>query len=216
MLGVNTIEDLINLETIFQKKIKEKIIRGGVILQKPESIHLSYDTMIKRGSNIEPFVFIKPGVSIKNNVNIKSHSILESCTINSFSSIGPSARIRPHTKIGKNVKIGNFVEVKNSIIGDSTSISHLSYIGDSELGKNINIGAGTITCNFDGKTKNKTTINDNVFVGSNCSLVAPITIGKNSTIGAGSVITKNIPNNHLAIERSEIKIFKKLRKLRKK
>ena len=216
MLGINTIQDLIDLEKIFQKKIKDKIIKGGVILQKPESIHLSYDTVIKKGSNIEPFVFIKAGVSIKNNVNIKSHSILESCTINSFSSIGPSARIRPYTKIGKNVKIGNFVEVKNSIIGDSTSISHLSYIGDSKIGKNINIGAGTITCNYDGLRKNKTIINDNVFVGSNCSLVAPITIGKNSTIGAGSVITKNIPNNHLALERSEIQILRKLRKLRKK
>jgi bifunctional UDP-N-acetylglucosamine pyrophosphorylase/glucosamine-1-phosphate N-acetyltransferase len=212
MLGVNTIQDLINIEAIFQKKIKDKIINGGVILQKPESIHLSFDTKIKQGSNIEPFVFIKPGVSIKNNVNIKSHSILEKCTINSFSSIGPSARIRPYTKIGKNVKIGNFVEVKNSVIGDSTSISHLSYIGDSKLGKNINIGAGTITCNYDGKRKNKTIINDNVFVGSNCSLVAPITIGKNSTIGAGSVITKSIPKNHLALERSEIRILRKIRK----
>ena len=216
MLGVNTMQDLINLETIFQKKIKDKIIKGGVILQNPESIHLSYDTVIKRGSNIEPFVFIKAGVSIKNNVSIKSHSILERCKINSFSLIGPSARIRPHTKIGKNVKIGNFVEVKNSIIGDSTSISHLSYIGDSKLGKYINIGAGTITCNYDGSRKNRTIINDNVFVGSNCSLVAPITIGKNSTIGAGSVITKNIPKNHLALERTEIRILKKHRKFRKK
>ena len=216
MLGVNTIQDLIDLETIFQKKIKDKIIKGGVILQNPESIHLSYDTVIKKGSNIEPFVFIKTGVSIKNNVIIKSHSILEKCKINSFSSIGPSARIRPLTNIGKNVKIGNFVEVKNSIIGDSTSISHLSYIGDSKLGKYINIGAGTITCNYDGSRKNRTIINDNVFVGSNCSLVAPITIGKNSTIGAGSVITKNIPKNHLALERTEIRILKKHRKFRKK
>ena len=212
MLGINTINDLINLEKIFQIKIKNKIITGGVILQKPESIHLSYDTVIQKGSNIEPFVFIKPGVSIKNNVIIKSHSILENCTINSFSSIGPSARIRPGSKIGKNVKIGNFVEVKNSIIGDNTSISHLSYIGDSKLGKNINIGAGTITCNYDGIRKNKTIINDNASVGSNCSLVAPITIGKHSTIGAGSVITKNIPDYHLALERSEIRILRKLRK----
>jgi len=209
MLGVNTIENFINLDRIFQNKIKNKIIKNGVIMLQPETIRVSFDTKIKKGSIIEPCVIIKPGVLINENVIIKSHSVIEGCIINNNSSIGPSARIRPNSKIGKNVKIGNFVEIKNSTIKDNTSISHLSYIGDSELGNNVNIGAGTITCNYNGKKKNKTIIKNNVFVGSNSSLVAPITIGKNSTIGAGSVITTNIPENNLAIERSKIKIVRK-------
>ncbi|SVD40955.1 uncharacterized protein METZ01_LOCUS393809, partial [marine metagenome] len=183
MLGVNTIKDLIKIDQIFQKRIKDKIIDGGVIIQQPDTVRISFDTKIKKGSIIEPFVTIKSGVSIQENVVIKSNSVVESCSINSNTSIGPSARIRPHSTIGQNVKIGNYVEIKNSKIGNNCSISHLSYIGDSELGKYINIGAGTITCNYDGKKKNKTIIHDGVFVGSNCSLVAPITIGKNSKIG---------------------------------
>ena len=212
MLGINTINDFIKLDSIYQKRIKDKIIDSGVIIKQPDTVRLSFDSKIKKGVIIEPFVFIKAGVLIKANVVIKSHSILEDCVININSQIGPSARIRPGSKIGQNVKIGNYVEVKNSIIGNNTSISHLSYIGDSKLGKNINIGAGTITCNYDGKIKNKTIIGDNVFIGSNCSLIAPLKIGSNSTIGAGSVISKNIPSNHLALERSEIKILRKFKK----
>ena len=146
------------------------------------------------------------------NVLIKSYSVIEECSIGENSSIGPSARIRPKSKIGKNTKIGNFVEIKNSVIGNKNSISHLSYIGDSHLGNNINVGAGTITCNYDGKKKNKTIIKDQVFVGSNSSLVAPITIGRKATIGAGSVVTRNIPANYLALERSDLKILRKRRK----
>ena len=209
MLGINTIQNLIDADNILQKRIKNKVIQGGVIIQDPDNTRLSFDTKIKQGSIIEPFVVIKPGVVIKTNVHIKSHTVLEGVVIDEGSSIGPSARIRPNTKISKNVKIGNFVEIKNSNIGSYSSISHLSYIGDSILGKNVNIGAGTITCNYNGKKKFKTIIQDNVFIGSNSSLVAPIKIGKNSTIGAGSVITKNIPSNHLAIERADIKILKK-------
>jgi len=212
MLGINTIQNLINLDQIYQNKIITSIIKSGAILLQPETIRLSYDTIIKKGSIIEPFVNIKTGVLIKDNVIIKSFSVLEKCTINSNTSIGPSARIRPNTKIGQNVKIGNFVEVKNSVIGNNNSISHLSYIGDSKLYNNINIGAGTITCNYNGKKKNKTIIHNNVFVGSNCSLIAPITIGENVTIGAGSIISENIPKNHLAIERTEVRIFRKKRK----
>ena len=126
--------------------------------------------------------------------------------------IGPYARIRPNSKIGENVKIGNYVEVKNSRIGNNCSISHLSYVGDSSFGKNINVGAGTITCNYDGRKKHKTIVEDGVFIGSNSSLIAPIKIGKNSTIGAGSVITDNIPQNSVALERSKLKILKKNRK----
>ena len=212
MLGINTIENLMELDKIFQDKIKRKIIANGVIIQQPDTIRFSYDTTIKKGSIIEPFVIIKPGVLIEKNVTIKSHTVLEKCNIKDNCLIGPSARIRPNTIIGKNVKIGNYVEIKNSFINDNSSISHLSYIGDANIGKNVNIGAGTITCNYNGKYKNKTIIKDNAFIGSNSSLIAPITIGKNSTIGAGSVITKDIPNNHLAIERTEVRILKKLLK----
>ncbi|MDC0192259.1 bifunctional UDP-N-acetylglucosamine diphosphorylase/glucosamine-1-phosphate N-acetyltransferase GlmU [Alphaproteobacteria bacterium] len=211
-LGINTIDDLILVDKILQKKLKANIIKNGVILQQPETIRLCIDTKIKKGSIIEPFVTFKPRVLINKNVLIKSYSVIEECSIGENSSIGPSARIRPKSKIGKSTKIGNFVEVKNSVIGNKNSISHLSYIGDSHLGNNVNIGAGTITCNYDGKKKNKTIIKDQVFVGSNCSLVAPITIGRKATIGAGSVVTRNIPDNYLALERSDLKILRKQRK----
>jgi bifunctional UDP-N-acetylglucosamine pyrophosphorylase/glucosamine-1-phosphate N-acetyltransferase len=208
-LGINKIKDLIELDQIFQSLLKEKLINSGVIIQNPDSVRVSFDTKIKKGSIIESFVQINPSVKIFDNVFIKSHTVLEGCIVGENSIIGPSARIRPKTKIGKSVKIGNYVEIKNSEIGNNCSISHLSYIGDSKLGNNVNIGAGTITCNYDGKKKNITVIKNNVFVGSNSSLVAPITIGKNSTIGAGSVITRNIPSNHLAVERSNIRVLRK-------
>ena len=162
-------------------------------------MRVSYDTQVGKNSIIEPFVFIKNGVKIKNQVIVKSHSVLESSIIRKGSSIGPFARLRPGSVIGENVKIGNFVEIKNSKIGNKSTISHLSYIGDSQLGKNVNIGAGTITCNFDGKNKNKTIIEDNVFIGTNTSLIAPVIIRKNSKTGAGSVIKKNIPSNSLVV-----------------
>ena len=205
--GINTREDLINMDLSVQNEIKQKLIKKGVTILQPETVRVSYDTKIAKDCTIEPFVVIKKGVTIRNNVTIKSHSVIENCIIGNDSIIGPSARIRPFSKIGNKVKIGNFVEIKNSTIKDSTSISHLSYIGDSNIGKNVNIGAGTITCNYDGKKKNKTIIKDNVFVGSNSSLIAPLKIGSNSTIGAGSVITKNVPPNTLAIERSVQKNF---------
>jgi len=212
MLGINNIKDLIIIDKIYQKKIKDRMINKGVLITEPDTVRLSFDTSLKRGVTIEPFVSIKPGVTIETNVTIKSHSVIEACTIGKKSFIGPYARIRPNSKIGKNVKIGNFVEVKNSIIGDNCSISHLSYVGDSSFGKYINVGAGTITCNFDGKKKHKTIIEDGVFIGSNSSLIAPIKIGKNSIIGAGSVISDDIPPNSLALERSKLKILKKNRK----
>ena len=212
MLGINTITNLVDLEKMYQNQLKLNLIKNGTIMQNPESIFLSYDTKIKKGCTIESHVIFKTGVSIKENVFVKSHSLLEECIIGNNSSIGPFARIRPNSIIGNNVKIGNYVEVKNSIIGNNTAISHLSYIGDSRVGKNVNIGAGTITCNYNGKKKNKTIIEDRVFIGSNSSLIAPLKIGKNSTIGAGSVITEDIPQNHLAVERSELVIFKKNRK----
>ncbi|PPR46952.1 MAG: Bifunctional protein GlmU [Alphaproteobacteria bacterium MarineAlpha5_Bin9] len=210
--GVNSRDQLINLDRILQDQLKSKLINNGVTILQPETVRVSYDTKIGRDSIIEPFVVIKKGVNIKSRVLIKSHSNLEGCEIDEKSIIGPSARIRPDTKIGKNVKIGNYVEVKNSKIDNSTSISHLSYIGDSYIGQKVNIGAGTITCNYDGKKKNKTIIKNNVFIGSNSSLIAPVIIEKNSTIGAGSIITKNVPSNNLAVSRANQKNLKKNKK----
>jgi len=212
MLGINTISDFHKIDKIYQEQLKDKMINRGVMILQPETVRLSYDTKIGKNSLIEPYVYIKTGVSIKRDVQIKSHTIIESSVIGKNTSVGPFARIRPFSILGKEVKVGNYVEIKNSNIGDNCSISHLSYIGDSVLGKNINIGAGTITCNYDGKIKNKTIIEDNVFIGSNSSLVAPLTIGKNSIIGAGSVITKNIPKNKLAVGRSKLKISSKILK----
>ena len=214
--GINTLKDLLKAEMIVNQKILESLIKKGVRFIKPDSVSLSYDTIIGKDSVIEPYVVIKSGVKIGKNVIIKSHSVLENCTIGDECSIGPSARVRPNTKISKKTKIGNYVEIKNSIIGESSSVSHLSYIGDSNLGKNVNVGAGTVTCNYDGKNKHRTNIKDNVFIGSNSSLVAPITINSNSIIGAGSVVTKDIPKNSLVIERSPLKIIKNYKKRLKK
>ena len=178
----------------------------------PETIFFSKDTKIGKNVVIEPYVVIGSKVKIGNNVIIKSFSHLESCKIENKVEIGPYARIRPETILKEGSKIGNFVEVKKSIVGKKTKVNHLSYIGDSELGKSVNIGAGTITCNYDGIKKSKTKIKDKVFIGSNSSLVAPVTIENNSIVGAGSVITKNVEKNSLALTRSlqtEVKNFKR-------
>ncbi len=209
MHGVNTLSDFINVDNILQKKLIKNFIDKGVLISKPETCFFSFDTIVEKGVIIEQNVTIKNNVKIKSGTLIKSNSYLEGAKIEKNCIIGPFARIRPSSLIRKNSKIGNFVEVKNSIIGEKSSISHLSYIGDSNIGKNVNIGAGTITCNFDGKIKNKTIIKEGSFIGSNCSLVAPLVINKNVKIGAGSVITQDIPSNNLAIERSQLKIIKK-------
>ena len=165
----------------------------------PETIFFSNDTKIGKNVTINPYVVIGKKVKIGNNVTINSFSHLENCKIENKVDIGPYARIRPGTILKEGSKIGNFVEVKKSKIGKKTKVNHLSYIGDSELGKDVNIGAGCITCNYDGFKKSKTKIKHNVFIGSNSSLVAPITLEKNSIVGAGSVITKNVKKNSLAL-----------------
>ena len=178
----------------------------------PETIFFSNDTKIGKNVIIEPYVVIGSKVKIGNNVIIKSFSHLESCKIENKVEIGPYARIRPDTILKEGSKIGNFVEVKKSIVGKKSKVNHLSYIGDTDIGKSVNIGAGTITCNYDGIKKHKTNIKDKVFVGSNSSLVAPVTINEKSIIGAGSVITKNVLKNSLSLTRSEqieIKDYKK-------
>ena len=178
----------------------------------PETVFFSKDTKIGKNVVIDPYVVIKDKVKIQNNVKIFSFSHLENVKIENNVSIGPYARIRPGTILKSGSRVGNFVEIKKSNIGKKSKVNHLSYIGDSTLGKNVNVGAGTITCNFDGLKKNKTNIKDKVFIGSNSSLVAPVTINKNSVVGAGSVITKNVKRKSLALTRSsqiEIKNYKR-------
>ena len=195
-----------------QNKIRENFIKKGVKMIAPETVFFSYDTKIGKNVVIEPYVVISKNVKIGNKVTISSFSHLEGVKIDDNVNIGPYARIRPGAVIKSGSKIGNFVEVKKSTIGKNSKVSHLSYIGDTNIGKNVNIGAGTITCNYDGIKKHKTNIKDKVFVGSNSSLVAPVTINEKSIIGAGSVITKNVLKNSLSLTRSEqieIKDYKK-------
>tara|TARA_X000000950_G_scaffold279415_1_gene372151 strand:+ start:81 stop:695 length:615 start_codon:yes stop_codon:yes gene_type:complete len=191
-----------------QNKIRQKFIKRGVKMIAPETVFFSNDTKIGKNVIIEPYVVIGKKVNIKNNVKILSFSYLEGVRISNGSSIGPYARLRPGTILEENSKIGNFVEVKKSKVGKNSKVSHLSYIGDAQIGKSSNIGAGTITCNYDGKKKHKTTIKDKVFIGSNSSLVAPVKIESESIIGAGSVITKNVSKKSLALSRS-IQVEKK-------
>jgi bifunctional UDP-N-acetylglucosamine pyrophosphorylase/glucosamine-1-phosphate N-acetyltransferase len=197
---------------IIQNKLRNKFLKSGVQMTGPETIFFSYDTKIGKNVIIEPYVVIGKKVKIGNNVIIKSFSHLESCRIENKVEIGPYARIRPNTILKEGSKIGNFVEVKKSTVGKKSKVNHLSYIGDSQIGKSVNIGAGTITCNYDGVKKSKTKIKDNVFIGSNSSLVAPVTINKKSIVGAGSVITKSVKEKSLAITRSkqmEVKNYKR-------
>ena len=198
-----------------QNKLRNKFLKLGVNLIGPETIFFSTDTKLGKNVTIEPYVVIGPKVKIGNNVIIKSFSHLEGCIIENKVAIGPYARIRPKTTLKEGSKVGNFVEIKKSILGKKSKVNHLSYIGDSDIGKSVNIGAGTITCNYDGVKKSKTRIKDKVFIGSNSSLVAPITIDKESIVGAGSVITKNVRKKSLALTRStqlEVMNYKRKKK----
>ena len=198
-----------------QNKLRNKFLKSGVKMIGPETIFFSKDTKIGKNVTIEPYVFFGKKVKIGNNVIIKSFSHLESCKVENKVEIGPYARIRPNVILKEGSRIGNFVEIKKSTIGKKSKVNHLAYIGDSDIGKAVNIGAGTITCNYDGTKKNKTIIKDEVFVGSNSSLVAPLTLGQNSIIGAGSVITKRVKKKSLALTRSiqtEVMNYKKKKK----
>ena len=198
-----------------QNKLRNKFLKAGVKMTGPETIFFSNDTKIGKRVIIEPYVVIGSKVKIGDNVIIKSFSHLESCKIENKVEIGPYARIRPDTILKEGSKVGNFVEIKKSTVGNKSKINHLSYVGDSDIGKMANIGAGTITCNYDGVKKSKTIIKDKVFIGSNSSLVAPVKIDKESIVGAGSVITKNVKKKSLALTRSvqvEIKNYKRKKK----
>jgi len=195
-----------------QNKLRNKFLTAGVKMKGPETIFFSNDTKIGKEVTIEPYVVIGSKVKIGNNVVIKSFSHLEACKIENKVEIGPYARIRPGTILKEGSKVGNFVEIKKSTVGNKSKINHLSYVGDSDIGQMVNVGAGTITCNYDGVKKSKTIIRDKVFIGSNSSLVAPVKVDKESIVGAGSVITKNVKKKSLALTRSvqvEIKNYKR-------
>ena len=198
-----------------QIKLRNKFLKAGIKMLGPETIFFSKDTKIGKNVSIEPYVVFGPKVKIGSNVLIRSFSHLENCIVKDKVEIGPYARIRPNTILEKGSKVGNFVEIKKSKIGKNSKVNHLTYIGDANIGKNVNVGAGTITCNYDGIKKSKTSIKDNVFIGSNSSLVAPLTLEEGSTIGAGSVITKKVKRKSLALTRSlqtEVKNNKRKRK----
>ena len=195
-----------------QNSLRIKFLKSKVNMIAPETIYFSKDTKIGKNVTIEPYVVIGSKVKIGNNVIIKSFSHLENCKIENKVEIGPYARIRPGTTLKEGSKIGNFVEIKKSTLGKKSKVNHLTYVGDTSIGKSVNVGAGTITCNYDGIKKYKTRIKDNVFVGSNSSLVAPITLAENSIVGAGSVITRNVSKKSLALTRSqqlEVKNYKR-------
>ena len=201
----------LNLQKL-QIKLRNKFLKSGVKMIGPETIYFYKDTKIGKNVTIEPYVVFGSKVKIGNNVVIKSFSYLENCKVENKVDIGPYARIRPGTILKEGSKVGNFVEIKKSIVGKKSKVNHLTYIGDTNIGKSVNIGAGTITCNYDGIKKSKTKIKDNVFIGSNSSLVAPLKIEEDSIIGAGSVITKNVRKKSLALTRSvqtEVKNYKR-------
>ena len=201
----------LNLQKI-QNSIRMKLLKSGVKMIAPDTIYFSKDTKVGRNVTIEPYVVIGSKVRIGNGVIIKSFSHLENCKIENKVEVGPYARIRPGTILKEGSKVGNFVEIKKSTVGKKSKVSHLTYIGDTSIGRSANIGAGTITCNYDGKKKNKTKIKDNVFIGSNSSLVAPLTLEENSIVGAGSVITRSVSKKSLALTRSqqlEVKNYKR-------
>ena len=195
-----------------QDLLRKKFLKSGVKMIAPDTIYFSKDTKVGKNVTIEPYVVIGSKVKIGNGVNIKSFTHLEDCKIESKVEIGPYARIRPGTILKEGAKVGNFVEIKKSTIGKKSKVSHLTYIGDTSIGRSVNVGAGTITCNYDGVRKNKTKIKDKVFIGSNSSLVAPLTVGESSIIGAGSVITRSVSKKSLALTRSqqlEVKNYKR-------
>ena len=204
-LGVDSRADLAKAEAMMQERLRTKMLNNGVTLVSPETTFLSHDTIIGRDTIIHPNVVIGKNVDIGESVEIKSFSHLEGAIVSDEVVIGPYARLRPGTEIEKRAKVGNFVEIKKAKIGEGTKVNHLSYVGDADVGQEVNIGAGTITCNFDGIKKHLTVIGDGAFIGSNTSLIAPVEVGKNAIIGAGSTITMSVDDNAISVVRGELK-----------
>jgi len=200
------------IEKYNQEKLRNKAMKMGVTLKSPETVFLSNDTKFGKNVIINPYVVIGKKTKIGHDVEILSFTHIENATLKSNVNVGPFARIRPGSFLSKGSRVGNFVEVKKSKVGNNSKINHLSYVGDTTIGKNVNIGAGTITCNYDGKKKNKTKILDGAFIGSNTSLIAPIKIGKKAVVGAGSALSKNVKDKSLSLTRAnqvEIKNYKR-------
>ena len=219
-MGINSRAELAQAEASFQSRTRMEMMALGVSLTAPETVYFAYDTVLGRDSQVEPNVVFGPGVTVENGARIRAFSHLEGCHISSGAVIGPYARLRPGTELAENVRIGNFVEIKNARIEDGAKVNHLSYIGDANIGEASNIGAGTVTCNYDGVDKHRTEIGASVFIGSNTMLVAPVTVGDAAMTASGSVITKNVEPGALAIARSEqsnkpglaVKLFGMLRR----
>lgn len=203
VMGVNSQSQRADAELVYQNRLRQQMLDDGVMLVDPASVHFSYDTSVGRDVTIEPNVFIGPSVEIADGAHIKAFSHLEGAKVGAGAVIGPYARLRPGAQLGKDSKVGNFVEVKNAEIGTGAKLNHLSYIGDAEIGAGANIGAGTITCNYDGFNKHKTTVGEGAFIGSNSSLVAPVTIGDQAYVASSSIITRDVPNDALAIARAK-------------
>jgi bifunctional UDP-N-acetylglucosamine pyrophosphorylase / glucosamine-1-phosphate N-acetyltransferase len=203
--GVNSRAELAHLELEWQRRRREQALDEGATLIDPESVWFAYDTKLGRDVTVEPHVVFGPGVEVADGAMIHAFSHIEGAKIGARASIGPFARIRPGTRLADNTKVGNFVELKKAEVGEGAKINHLSYIGDTEVGGRSNIGAGTITCNYDGFGKYRTVIGEGAFIGSNTALVAPVSIGAGAIVGAGSVITRDVERDSLAVERSEQK-----------
>jgi bifunctional UDP-N-acetylglucosamine pyrophosphorylase/glucosamine-1-phosphate N-acetyltransferase len=201
--GVNSRAELAHLEFEWQRRRREQVLHEGATLIDPESVWFAYDTKLGRDVTVEPHVVFGPGVRIADGATIKAFSHIDGATIGTKANIGPFARIRPGTRLGDRSKVGNFVELKKAEVGEGAKVNHLSYVGDASVGAGANIGAGTITCNYDGFGKYKTVIGAGAFIGSNTALVAPVTVGDGAIVGAGSVITENVEPDSLAVERSE-------------
>jgi bifunctional UDP-N-acetylglucosamine pyrophosphorylase/glucosamine-1-phosphate N-acetyltransferase len=200
--GINTKAQLAEAESVMQTRLRQAAMEAGVTLVAPETVYLAADTTFGKDVTIEPFVVIGPGVSIGDGAVIHSFSHIVQAAIGKKTSVGPYARLRPGTSLGDGARIGNFVETKAAILEEGVKVNHLSYIGDAQIGANSNVGAGTITCNYDGFSKHKTLIGKGAFIGTNSSLVAPVKIGAGAYIGSGSVITRDVPDDALALERS--------------
>ena len=202
-LGINTRQDLAAAEAVFQSNARADAMENGVTLQAPDTVYFSFDTYIGRDAVIEPNVVFAPGVTVESGATIRAFSHLEGAHVGSGAIVGPYARLRPGTELSNNVKIGNFVEIKNALIADGAKVNHLSYIGDADIGADTNIGAGTVTCNYDGVFKHRTTIGERVFIGSNTLLVAPVTVGDDAMTATGTVVTSNVSDGDMAIGRAK-------------
>ncbi len=205
-LGVNSRADLATADAVFQNRARAELLENGVTLMDPDTVYLAFDTYIGRDTLVEPNVVFGPGVTVESGATLRAFSHLEGCHVSRGAIVGPYARLRPGAELSEDVRIGNFVEIKNAVIAEGAKVNHLSYIGDATIGAESNIGAGTITCNYDGVMKHQTTIGKGVFVGSNTMLVAPVTLGDESMTASGSVITKNVEDGALGISRAPMEI----------